>query len=743
MVSARGYRPPHVTRLLARLRSLDEPVIQLWAWPGSGQQSVLDALVSDDRREAQPLAVEELALPETLQRVVDVAHESGAKWLVLPSLTALPEGAMEALAGSLEAGRKLVFSAPVRSSAGPLPIAHLPPADFLLRQDELQLLWHEVVGREVGEGWARALLAATDGWYRPLRQVAESFADGDGLKYGVMGHPGVRSFLQHEVWAVLPEAVRAAAERIARADLTSQDLMEEVFEEPQRRALEELEDRWGLIFEAVGGRRLPMLFAAWLEESRAPDSEWLRGLADRAREQNRPLVALDLYRQAGADVAMAEMARAEWVSLAASLPLDLLADVAQALGSFGQRLETRLEVLRAGSRFEPTVATSDKGLNANEGLILRRIDGLLTGESSRRDGDESVPQPLVFLDRLARLEEGAAQTGDRDLAGEVVAALAGIDAPSDTPNLLVGAPGFPPLASLPQALAERTLQRLVRQRPHLIRALRRRPDLPSSWRGHLMRFEDENEPAAGDGPGFELRLFGAGWVRWRGSQEPVKWSLRRAFLIFAFLAARRDHRASREELEQAIWHDQPLEKIYNNFHPTLSHLRRSLKQVGASGVLQYDNGFYGLDPTLVWDLDVTRFERRVQRGREYLRNEQPEVAAAVLEDAWSLYRGSFLSAFHDPWILERRDDLQRLHLTMLSALGEAYQRLDRLQDAIDVLRSALFQDPLQEKVHLELMRIYARMGDRALVRRQYEMLTQHLEEDLGDEATSEFQRLMS
>ncbi len=59
----------------------------------------------------------------------------------------------------------------------------------------------------------------------------------------------------------------------------------------------------------------------------------------------------------------------------------------------------------------------------------------------------------------------------------------------------------------------------------------------------------------------------------------------------------------------------------------------------------------------------------------------------------------------------------------------------------------LVEDPLQERVHLEVMRIYAAQGRRDLVRRQYDRLCTLLLEELGveplPETTQEYHRLMA
>jgi DNA-binding SARP family transcriptional activator len=50
---------------------------------------------------------------------------------------------------------------------------------------------------------------------------------------------------------------------------------------------------------------------------------------------------------------------------------------------------------------------------------------------------------------------------------------------------------------------------------------------------------------------------------------------------------------------------------------------------------------------------------------------------------------------------------------------------------MDAFRSYLIEDPFQESIHVEVMRLYAKQGRRDLVRRQYDQLCRILLEDLG------------
>jgi DNA-binding SARP family transcriptional activator len=221
--------------------------------------------------------------------------------------------------------------------------------------------------------------------------------------------------------------------------------------------------------------------------------------------------------------------------------------------------------------------------------------------------------------------------------------------------------------------------------------------------------------------------------------------------VLAYLATASDHRASREELIDEIWSEEDRETIDRNFHPTLSRLRRDLRGGAAAAdedlePLLHREGFYELDPSLGWWIDLEEMTRFADRGRALAEAGRHPDAVELYEAAWHLYRGPLLEGVYDAWATRRRESAQRRHLAVLRELGDLYERLGRRDDAVDAYRALLTEDPLQERVHVALMRIYSLRGRRDLVRRQYERLTRLLRNELGveplPETADEYHRLM-
>jgi DNA-binding SARP family transcriptional activator len=253
------------------------------------------------------------------------------------------------------------------------------------------------------------------------------------------------------------------------------------------------------------------------------------------------------------------------------------------------------------------------------------------------------------------------------------------------------------------------------------------------------------------GPLYSLGFLGSAIAKRRepdGTEVDLDCRLKRSFQVLAFLASSPGMEAGREELMEAVWPTEGERTIDRNFHPTLSHLRRALEAGGGeqAAPLLFRKGVYRLNPDFVWEVDVLELDHCVEEGKAKLERGELAAAAESWERGWRLYRGPFLQGHYEAWVSERRDRYQRLYLELLRELGDLYLRLELPEQAMDAYRSVLLEDPLQERVHVALMRLYSSQGRRDLVRRQYDRLCTLLLDELGVEplpqTTRDYHRLM-
>lgn len=247
-------------------------------------------------------------------------------------------------------------------------------------------------------------------------------------------------------------------------------------------------------------------------------------------------------------------------------------------------------------------------------------------------------------------------------------------------------------------------------------------------------------------PAFRLELLGPSprLLLDRPLFEPyeVPWRLKRAFSTFALLSLEKGRRAPREALVEALWGEESAESIRRNFHPLLSDLRRTLldalelvacveKSVEKSDeqeVLFFRLGIYHLEMHLPFEVDAESFEQRVAAAETARQRGDEDQALLLFRQAWRLYTGPLLEGFEGEWLQRRRETLHQVYLRTLRQIGAIAMRREEDLLATDAFRSLLFEEPFDESVHLELMRLYARSGRRDLVRRQFVRLQENLKE---------------
>src|SRR6185295_1416775 len=227
------------------------------------------------------------------------------------------------------------------------------------------------------------------------------------------------------------------------------------------------------------------------------------------------------------------------------------------------------------------------------------------------------------------------------------------------------------------------------------------------------------DPAAVPRPVVRVSLFGKPGVRRPALEREVevRWPLRRAFQALAFLASSPDLAAGRDELIEAVWAGASDGDLDKNFHPTLSPLRRALAAASPEPLpppLLLRDGIYQLSREIDWQIDWLRFFAGSERGQAAAATD-PGRAAEHLRAAWSLYRGAFLPRVDAEWAALRRDRAEKAYAELLRTLGGLELQLGRPEAALDAFRALLAEDPLEERVHVEVMRLYASEGRRDLV----------------------------
>lgn len=223
-------------------------------------------------------------------------------------------------------------------------------------------------------------------------------------------------------------------------------------------------------------------------------------------------------------------------------------------------------------------------------------------------------------------------------------------------------------------------------------------------------------------PRLEMFLFGHPQIKI--DSAPLDTDRRKAVAMLAYLAVTaRPH--TREQLAALFWPDYDHDSAFAYLRRTLWELNNAL----GKGWLAAGRETIALPRSEELWLDTAAFESLARASSD---------RSAALAQAASLYRDDFLAGFYvadtppfEEWQLQQSEYFRRELGRVLERLVEAHGLEGGFETALPQAQRWLGLDPLNENAHRAVMRLYAGLGDRAGLRRQYEACTKILKEQLG------------
>ncbi|MCO6509952.1 MAG: tetratricopeptide repeat protein [Aridibacter famidurans] len=206
-------------------------------------------------------------------------------------------------------------------------------------------------------------------------------------------------------------------------------------------------------------------------------------------------------------------------------------------------------------------------------------------------------------------------------------------------------------------------------------------------------------------------------------------------VLLAFLSYHHDRRHPREELIEMLWDECEPVLGRNSLSQSLSSLRRQLEPPGVESgtVLVADRYNVGVNSEAV-ETDADRFSRALE---EFADSEGEADRAKAFAALRSEYTGEFLPGFYEDWCLRERDRLKMVYLDALRERTEQLVETGQEIAAVEILKEAVQEDPLDEDLQFSLIRLYGDIGRRAKALSQFAELTDVLEEELGVEPPDE------
>ncbi len=201
--------------------------------------------------------------------------------------------------------------------------------------------------------------------------------------------------------------------------------------------------------------------------------------------------------------------------------------------------------------------------------------------------------------------------------------------------------------------------------------------------------------------------------------------------LLAILLTRPDEVVPVERLTELLWGAAAPRTAEHSIQIYVSDLRRAFDALGGSDRLVTRQPGYLLhtDPDSV---DAWRFERLAREGTRLAEIGDQDAGRSMIRDALSLWAGPPLADFpYEEFAQPIARRLSELRLTAVEVYAAASLETGRNTEALDLLASAVQDDPLRERARELLMLALYRSGRHAEALRSFHVLRTQLADELG------------
>jgi len=208
----------------------------------------------------------------------------------------------------------------------------------------------------------------------------------------------------------------------------------------------------------------------------------------------------------------------------------------------------------------------------------------------------------------------------------------------------------------------------------------------------------------------------------RSGQAPItpRWKTWKAQELFALLLHYRGKPVRKQMLLDHLWPDIEWKKGITQLYTAIYQIRKLLQEERINiGIANCDEG-YRLDLNDI-ALDIEEWENRL--------NKAPNVSENNLmfhKELAGRYRGDYLMEYAYIWAETEKRRLRAVWLQHVKRIADHLIDRSLYEEAARHYLQAQVVLPQEETFYLELMLIFARLGDREAVESQYELLTSML-----------------
>ncbi|KMY55606.1 hypothetical protein AC623_18095 [Bacillus sp. FJAT-27231] len=230
-----------------------------------------------------------------------------------------------------------------------------------------------------------------------------------------------------------------------------------------------------------------------------------------------------------------------------------------------------------------------------------------------------------------------------------------------------------------------------------------------------------------EAPSLEIYTLGHFKIYYRG--KPITIKRKSSLQLLQFLITNRNKKIEKDILMEALFPEGLLDSVQNQFHVSLSVLRKTiepdLEAGNQSSYILRSKSHYLFDTRHV-HLDVERFKELTAIDNE--QNVQNMLMAV------ELYKGDYFEEYPYASFLEaERDSLRLQYFNICRSLAHYYSRQGDDSKSFELFENILKKDPYQEQAYFEYIQLLLNKNFSAQAKGIAERMTQYVEEEMGIE----------
>lgn len=207
---------------------------------------------------------------------------------------------------------------------------------------------------------------------------------------------------------------------------------------------------------------------------------------------------------------------------------------------------------------------------------------------------------------------------------------------------------------------------------------------------------------------------------------PIHFKTAKVKELFGFLLTYLNQPINRDLLIERLWPDQDYKKSKIHLHTCLSHLRKTLNELGYPNSITFSNQCYSMKLDHI-DCDALEVEKAVQQIES-----GNEITITDIENVIQFYTGSYMELNGYEWIYEKSRELDEKIFVLLSRVIEYYQTFDGGK-ALHYLQLKLKINPYHDETLKQYMQLLTKLGSRSEAIMLYQEYKERLAEELGIE----------